>query len=522
MEMWSIFVCLFVVVPVLASEVVPPYIKQCYEGDTEVLQCFKKAIHHLRPYLEKGIKEIELPSVEPFKMDELSLSLTTGPNGYKISLKNIDVLGASKFTVKSLRLATETQPFEARIHIPFLKINSRYESSGVLIILPASGNGTFNGLLEDVLATVRGTSSINERDGSKYLHIDTLKVELDVKNLGLEVKNIFKNNVVLTQAINLFLRENGKEVFHIMLPQLKQKLGVLFMDIANALLSHVPVTTFYVPKKDVIAAYCKSNDTHLHFFVKNCFKFLSTNMNYWSFFCALFAVLCFAEAENYYFIKKCYKEDKNLNMCLRQSTNFLIANLRRGIPELDIYDPEPILIDQIQLALGTGPDGYRAIFRDIEAFGVSNLTVTAVRSDIETNQYQFTMYIPKITAKARYESSGVLILVQASGGGNYWGEYEGVKIKVYLKGSPRVINDKTYLIVQQMKMDFSVKDIKMGVDGIHNGNTVLQAALNLFINSNSQELLKEMKPHLKKKLLILMRNFADKVFSQVPYEAFIA
>uniref|UniRef100_A0A6P7GYV5 Protein takeout-like n=1 Tax=Diabrotica virgifera virgifera TaxID=50390 RepID=A0A6P7GYV5_DIAVI len=246
MEMWSIFVCLFVVVPVLASEVVPPYIKQCYEGDTEVLQCFKKAIHHLRPYLEKGIKEIELPSVEPFKMDELSLSLTTGPNGYKISLKNIDVLGASKFTVKSLR------------------------------------------------------------------------------------------------------------------------------------------------------------------------------------------------------------------------------------------------------------------------------------SDIETNQYQFTMYIPKITAKARYESSGVLILVQASGGGNYWGEYEGVKIKVYLKGSPRVINDKTYLIVQQMKMDFSVKDIKMGVDGIHNGNTVLQAALNLFINSNSQELLKEMKPHLKKKLLILMRNFADKVFSQVPYEAFIA
>ncbi|CAG9829517.1 unnamed protein product [Diabrotica balteata] len=132
------------------------------------------------------------------------------------------------------------------------------------------------------------------------------------------------------------------------------------------------------------------------------------------------------------------------------------------------------------------------------------------------------MYIPKITAKAKYESSGVLILVQASGGGNYWGEYEGVKIKVYLKGSPRVINDKTYLIVQQMKMDFSVKDIKMGVDGIHNGNTVLQAALNLFINSNSQELLKEMKPHLKKKLLILMRNFADKVFSQVPYQAFIA
>ncbi|CAH1110148.1 unnamed protein product [Psylliodes chrysocephalus] len=244
-------------------------------------------------------------------------------------------------------------------------------------------------------------------------------------------------------------------------------------------------------------------------------------MNYWILCCVLLAAIVCAATQNYYYVKKCHKDDENVNNCLRQSTNFLIANIRRGIPDLDIYDPEPILIDHIQLALGTGPDGYRATFRDIEAYGVSNITVTGVRSDINTHQYQFTMYIPKITAKARYESSGVLILVQASGGGNYWGEYEGVKIKAYLRGAPKEINGRTYLTVQQMKMDFSVRDIKMGVDGIHNGNTVLQAALNLFINSNSQELLKEMKPHLKKKLLILMRNFADKIFSQVPYDIFL-
>lgn len=45
------------------------------------------------------------------------------------------------------------------------------------------------------------------------------------------------------------------------------------------------------------------------------------------------------------------------------------------------------------------------------------------RSDIETNQFQFTLYIPKISARAKYVSTGVLILVQASGGGDYWGEY---------------------------------------------------------------------------------------------------
>ncbi|CAG9859244.1 unnamed protein product [Phyllotreta striolata] len=248
--MWSIYVLLALWIS--AGEIygsdIPPYIKQCQEGDPEVIKCFIQAIHHLRPYLEKGIKEIELPSVEPFKMDELTLSFTTGPNGYKVSLKNIDVFGASRFRVETLRLATEKRPFEAKIRIPQLTIDSTYESSGVLIILPASGNGTFNGRLEDILATVRGTTSVMTIENSKYLHVDSLKVDLDVKDLGLEVKNIYRNNLILTQAINLFLRQNGKEVFNVMLPQLKTKLSKLFMDIANSLLSHVPIATFYVPK----------------------------------------------------------------------------------------------------------------------------------------------------------------------------------------------------------------------------------------------------------------------------------
>jgi len=50
-----------------------------------------------------------------------------------------------------------------------------------------------------------------------------------------------------------------------------------------------------------------------------------------------------------------------------------------GIPELGIEEVEPIVIDEINLALGSGPDGYRATFKDIQAYGVSNLTVNQVR-----------------------------------------------------------------------------------------------------------------------------------------------
>lgn len=38
-------------------------------------------------------------------------------------------------------------------------------------------------------------------------------------------------------------------------------------------------------------------------------------------------------------------------------------------------------------------------------------------------QFQLSFTIPKISVLAKYRSSGVLIMVQASGGGDYWGEY---------------------------------------------------------------------------------------------------
>lgn len=47
---------------------------------------------------------------------------------------------------------------------------------------------------------------------------------------------------------------------------------------------------------------------------------------------------------------------------------------------------EPVIIDEIGIALGSGPDGYRATFRNIEAFGVSNLTLTNIRYAIDVDR----------------------------------------------------------------------------------------------------------------------------------------
>ncbi|CAH0393933.1 unnamed protein product [Bemisia tabaci] len=226
----------------VTSKNIPPYIKQCREADPKLSECIIQAVNHLRPYLVRGIPDIQLPSVEPFRMEPFSLALATGPDGYKITLRDIDLRGASNFTITKLKLSRGSQPFEAKIRIPALVMDSHYSSSGVLIVIPASGNGTFHADFGDILATVKGYMSTvkEERTKRDYFHLDKLDLDLNIKKARMSVSKVFNNNKILVEATNLFLEANGQEVLQAMMPQLRGKLSNVFKGIVNQLLSNVP------------------------------------------------------------------------------------------------------------------------------------------------------------------------------------------------------------------------------------------------------------------------------------------
>lgn len=246
--MWKLiyFLVAFECVVAAQNGEIPEYIKQCKRSDPKLIDCFRSSLEHLKPYLARGIPEIELPSVEPFKMDSLSLQLTDGPQGYKITLKNMEVFGASNFEVQSMKLSENGEPFKARIVMPKLKIEAKYTSSGVLLIIPASGGGDFYANFEGVTCDLIGKVSTQEKSGATHLHVDSLSLTLDIKKVDMSIARAFNNNRILLEATNLFLSENGLIVLEAMLPQLQKKLAVEFGKLANQLLKNVPRDMFYV------------------------------------------------------------------------------------------------------------------------------------------------------------------------------------------------------------------------------------------------------------------------------------
>lgn len=140
-------------------------------------------------------------------MDTLALQLTEGPQGYKITLKNMEAFGASNFQVKSLKLSEGSEPFKAKIVMPKLKIEAKYTSSGVLLILPASGGGDFHAVFEGVSADLTGKTSVHAAKGGNYLHIDALSLVLDVKDVKMSISGAFNNNRILRKFICLNVYE---------------------------------------------------------------------------------------------------------------------------------------------------------------------------------------------------------------------------------------------------------------------------------------------------------------------------
>ena len=97
-----------------------------------------------------------------------------------------------------------------------MRITAKYSSSGVLIILPASGNGTFHAALGDVNTVCKGFVSKHNRNGIDYLHIDSMDLDLEVKNVRMLVKKVFNNNRILSKYN--FLGVSLRKIHNIPIP----------------------------------------------------------------------------------------------------------------------------------------------------------------------------------------------------------------------------------------------------------------------------------------------------------------
>ncbi|XP_015604907.1 protein takeout [Cephus cinctus] len=222
----------------------------------------------------------------------------------------------------------------------------------------------------------------------------------------------------------------------------------------------------------------------------------------------------FAIAEVPSYIHICGRKDPQLNDCIIKSVEALRGNLRNGIPELDVPPVEPMKFKKI--ALSDTPN-FRAIAQDVKLYGLSDFTVTSLKTDLNNKRIDLNVIFKDIKLNAEYDVSA-RIVVPIAGTGPIEIVADGVAAKVTLKFQLVNHKGKTYMYFPSITIKLTIKDYISHFVPREGENSPLANGINAALSNGRQEIIETITPNLEKVISEQILEYANKICKHFTYE----
>lgn len=93
-----------------------------------------------------------------------------------------------------------------------------------------------------------------------------------------------------------------------------------------------------------------------------------------------------------------------------------------------------------------------------------------------------------------------------------------------IKYKPKLVQKKgkVYVQTETFKLDFDTSRLHINLANLFNGDKALGDNMNLFLNENWQDILKELKPAIVLAFEEILKGIINRIFAKVPYEEIFA
>uniref|UniRef100_A0A6P7G0V7 Uncharacterized protein LOC114334791 n=1 Tax=Diabrotica virgifera virgifera TaxID=50390 RepID=A0A6P7G0V7_DIAVI len=241
------FVNLFV--DVLAVKNLPSYLPNCHRYDKKLNQCLLDATEKVKPYLAKGIPELNIPSFEPFIIPEINLEQGTNALNFKAKLLNTEIHGLTKYKFTKFDFDVPNLQFFCDCQIQDLKLRGNYTVTGKILLAPIEGKGTFTASVDNCNATVyQKVTTEKRKNGLEFIVPVHTNSSISVSGPKANLKGLFDDNSELSGITNKVINDNVSELFEDLKPVLEKILtGILEDLLLKALESQIPFDMLYPP-----------------------------------------------------------------------------------------------------------------------------------------------------------------------------------------------------------------------------------------------------------------------------------
>ncbi|XP_049887870.1 protein takeout-like [Pectinophora gossypiella] len=214
------------------------------------------------------------------------------------------------------------------------------------------------------------------------------------------------------------------------------------------------------------------------------------------------------------YITLCKRDQSTIDKCAREAVEALRPKLIAGIPELNVPSIEPFYIPEIKTTEGELAN-LRASAKDVKVSGGGDFTIKSLNVDLDTFTIRARVRFPKLHLEGLYKLNTRILVVPLKGQGNMVADAVKCDAELVLYSEVEQRDGKEYIRFKKLDTDINIKDYRIRLDGLFNGDKALGDATNEAINQNRGEFLKATKPHLERTVSRILLDAANKIVDGV-------
>lgn len=125
-------------------QILASYVTLCKKADPEIDRCFIEAIESLRPHLQGGIPQMDVPPIDPFVVPTMTLQSGNGTS-FELDLEVTDGIayGAKDFTVEDAHVNVDEATFNMKLKFKSMNVTGHYKVKGRVMVFHLNTTGRF-------------------------------------------------------------------------------------------------------------------------------------------------------------------------------------------------------------------------------------------------------------------------------------------------------------------------------------------------------------------------------------------
>ncbi|XP_055634735.1 protein takeout-like [Toxorhynchites rutilus septentrionalis] len=190
-----------------------------------------------------------------------------------------------------------------------------------------------------------------------------------------------------------------------------------------------------------------------------------------------------------------------------------------GIPEVNLVALDPLKIEKMDIVQGgEGPINIVLNFKNVDLTGLSKSTIKKASGfTADPTKMDLQFLVPVASLVGGYKIKGKVLILPIQGDGKSNMTMENCDIQLKWTGKLVDRSGKKFYQVDKLKVNFDTTRFIMHFSNLFNGDKALGDNMNLFLNENWQDILKELKPAITDAFALIFKNVIANVFNKVPY-----